>query len=91
MSALKVLLGGCLMLPLLAVAAPPKVSDLRGLLPQDVAIYDGLMPRQPIVVMTYVDMGLTCMYEATDLSPKPSMDDIKRLKPASLRLINCTK
>lgn len=91
MSALKVMLGGCLMLPLLAVAAPPKVNDLRGLLPQDVAIYDGLAPGQPIVVMTYIDMGLTCIYEATDLSPKPSMDEIKRLKPTSLRLINCTK
>lgn len=91
MNALKLALGSCLMLPLWAVAAPPKVSDLRGLLPPEVAVYDGMTPRQAIVVMTYVDMGLTCMYEATDLPPKPSADDIKRLKPTSLRLINCTK
>lgn len=91
MKALEVVLGICLTLPLLAEAAPPKVSDLRGLLPPEVAIYDGMTPRQAIVVMTYVDMGLTCMYEASDLPPKPSADDIKRLKPTSLRLINCTK
>ena len=91
MNVLKAVLGSCLMLPLLAVAAPPKVSDLRGLLNPEVAIYEGMMPRQAIVIMTYVDMGLTCMYEATDLPPKPSADDIKRLKPTSLRLINCMK
>lgn len=91
MRAMGAVLVGCLMLPLLAVAAPVKVSDLRGLLPQEVAIYDGMNPRESIVVMAYVDMGLTCMYEAMDLPPKPSMDDIRRLKPVSLRLINCTK
>lgn len=91
MSVMRAVLGGCLMLPFLAAAAPAKVSDLRGLLPQEVAIYDGMTSRQAIVVMTYVDMGLTCMYEAADLPPKPSVDDFRRMKSVSLRLINCTK
>lgn len=91
MRAMRAVLGGCLMLPLLAAAAPAKVSDLRGLLPQEVSIYDGMTPKQSIVVMTYVDMGLTCMYEAAELAPKLSGDEIRLLKSASLRLINCTK
>lgn len=80
-----------LMMPALALAAPPKAPDLRGLVPRNVAIYDGLVARQAIVVMTYPDMSLTCMYEAKDLSLDSSVEDIKRMDSSRIRLINCMK